>query len=86
MLIAAFSKKSSKRDVNDIFRAGFAAGPIPIYILLPLAPFDPDLMNVLLDQPVQLFIAAVVGLVWTFADIARIVGWARKSNGLDSPG
>lgn len=58
---------------EDLARAGFAAGPIPIYLLMPLAPYDPDLSRVLLEQPFQLLIAAVVGLMWTFADIKKIM-------------
>lgn len=58
----------------DLLRVGFAAGPIPIYLLLPLVPFDHDLTTVLMDEPFQLLIAAGIGLVWTAADIKKIVG------------
>lgn len=59
---------------SDVFRVGFAAGPLPIYILLPLMPFDPDLTGVILNEPFQLLIAGAIGIVWTQADIAKIIG------------
>lgn len=63
-----------KMTSSDLLRVGFAAGPIPIYILLPLMPFDPDLATVLLNEPFQLLIAGAIGIVWTQADIRKIVG------------
>jgi hypothetical protein len=58
----------------DLLRVGFAAGPIPIYLLLPLAPFDMDLFDVLAHEPFQMLIAAFIGLIWTWADIKKIIG------------
>lgn len=78
MLIAYWRRGPRSLSAEDYARVGFAAGPIPVYFLLPLAPFDQDLSAVLLDQSGQLFIAAVIGLVWTFADIRKIVG-SRKA-------
>lgn len=69
-------RRATRRKMTgaDLLRVGFAAGPIPIYLLLPLSPFDPDLAEVILDEPFQLLIAAGIGLVWTWADITKIVG------------
>lgn len=77
MLVAFWRRGARSLSVEDYARVGFAAGPIPVYFLLPLAPFDQDLSAVLFDQSAQLFIAAVIGMVWTVADIRKIVG-ARK--------
>jgi hypothetical protein len=56
----------------EVARVGFAAAPIPIYILLPLAPFDKDLAEALCNQPVQLAIAAVAAILWTVADVKHV--------------
>lgn len=69
-------KKANPKKMtgSDLLRVGFAAGPIPIYLLLPLMPFDPDLAQVLLNEPFQLLIAGAIGILWTQADIRKIVG------------
>ena len=73
--IHARHKQPSKAKLSgaDLLRVGFAAGPIPIYLLLPFAPFDPDMFNVLSHEPFQMLIAAVIGLIWTWADIKKII-------------
>lgn len=66
----------------DYFRIGFAAGPIPIYIMMPLAPFDTDLAKSLLEQPFQLLLAAAAGILWTVTDINMIAQNGKaKPNG-----
>lgn len=59
--------------LEDYWRVGFAAGPIPVYFLLPLTPIDPDLATALADQPFQLLLAAAAGVMWTITDIQLIV-------------
>lgn len=68
------SSKPKKLTGSDLMRVGFAAGPIPIYLLLPFAPFDKDLFDVLAHEPFQMLIAAIIGLIWTWADIKKIIG------------
>jgi len=72
----ARKKKANPKRMSsaDLMRVGFAAGPIPIYLLLPFIPYDRDLTDVLIGEPFQLLIAAGIGLIWTYADIKKIVG------------
>ena len=69
MLFAAARRGARKLTSKDLIRAGFAAGPIPVYFILPLVPYDSDLSTVILDQPLTLFFAGVIGIRWTLADI-----------------
>jgi hypothetical protein len=57
---------------GQLLRMAFAAGPAPIYILLPLAPLDPDLGAALMEQQFSLLLAGMYGLWWTFADIRML--------------
>ena len=65
-------KLASPLKAEDYWRIGFAAGPIPVYLLLPLAPFDPDLAHALLSQPFQMLLAAAAGVMWTVQDVKLI--------------
>lgn len=65
-------KLESPLRAEDYWRIGFAAGPIPVYLLLPLAPFDPDLAHALLSQPFQMLLAAAAGVMWTVQDVKLI--------------
>lgn len=71
--------KESKLTSSDYFRIGFAAGPIPIYFMMPLAPFDEDLAIALMQQPFQLFLAAAAGVLWTVTDINLIAKNGRAN-------
>lgn len=73
--VIARRKRANPKKItgSDLIRVGFAAGPIPIYVLLPFAPYDPDLFGVLAHEPFQMLIAAVIGVIWTWADIKKIV-------------
>lgn len=75
-IYASRDPKTPSPTVEEVLRIGFAAGPIPIYILLPLAPFDPDLANAVLEQPFQLLLAAAAGAVWTVNDMKNIASRA----------
>jgi hypothetical protein len=66
------SGRSANLPTEHYLRIGFAAGPIPIYFLLPLAPFDEDLLTLIMGQPLQLLLAAVAGLLWTVRDISLL--------------
>ena len=61
-------KLASPLKAEDYWRIGFAAGPIPVYLLLPLAPFDPDLAHALLSQP---FSDALGRCGWGYVDGSR---------------
>jgi hypothetical protein len=60
-----------------IVRTAAAAAPVPIYVLLPLSPFDPDLATALLSEPVILGLAGLYGLIETARDIRKTAGDAR---------
>lgn len=65
---------------EQVARVGFAAAPIPIYMILPVMPIDPDLAEAVLGQPVQLAIAAAAALLWTIADVKTVaVNGATKA-------
>lgn len=67
LVVAALHRQ--KMNSTVLIRAGFAAGPIPVYFILPMAAYDGDLVPVLLGQPLSLFFAAVIGIRWTVSDI-----------------
>jgi hypothetical protein len=52
---------------------GFAASPLPMYILLPVAPFDEHIIPVLFDEKVMLILAAFSGFAWTAREIRRLM-------------
>ena len=71
-------RANKKMALEDYWRVGFAAGPIPIYLLLPLSPLDPDLAQAILDQPFQLLLAAAAGVMWTVTDIRMLVNGTSR--------
>jgi hypothetical protein len=73
VMLVAGGVGRNKPGTVEIIRAGFAAGPIPIYVLLPLATYDRDLTDVLMHEPLQLFFAAVIGIRWTCADVLDLI-------------
>ncbi len=64
-----FRKEQTKLPQGQLLRIAFAAGPVPIYVLLPLAPLDPDLGKALMEQQLALLLAGMYGLFWTVTDI-----------------
>jgi hypothetical protein len=58
-----------KLPQGQLLRIAFAAGPEPIYLLLPLAPLDPELGTALMGQQFTLLLAGMYGLAWTWTDI-----------------
>jgi hypothetical protein len=60
-----------------LVKTAAAAAPIPVYVLLPLSPFDPDLAAALLEEQVILGLAGLYGLIETIKDIRGTAGEAR---------
>lgn len=61
-----------------LVKTAAAAAPVPVYVLLPLSPFDPDLAKALLEEQVILGLAGLYGLVETLKDIRETASEARQ--------
>lgn len=63
-------------DNGWLVRTAAAASPIPIYILMIIAPLDADIIKAMMEDQVVVAIAGLYGLVETLKDI-RFTGIRR---------
>lgn len=61
--------KKRKEAGGRAIRVGLAATPIPVFLIMPLIPYDKDLAEVLADERTILALAAAVGLIWTGREV-----------------
>lgn len=53
-------------------RIGFASAPLPVYMFLPLLPWDHDLAPMFEDERLLLAFAAICGFMWTLREIRSL--------------
>lgn len=59
----------AEKPLERAVRVGFAAAPIPVFGILPLLPYDPDLAAMMSEERLLLALAAFTGLLWTIREI-----------------
>lgn len=68
-----------KWPAQQFLRIGFSAAPLPVYVFLPLMPWDNDLARMFMEERLLLALAALCGLSWTVREIISLFSEERKS-------